>query len=147
LVFGIVAALILGCYIYVKSIVIQQERDAKVATLVHESLALDYLKEATAIMQSQLPIQFEDGSVLFDVKFDEVKREFTYFHLDKHLSSLPKSSLKEYESNIKSEKISTAKNSKNKFAFEDANVSMRYKIFDSAGNELIDFSISPEEMK
>ena len=144
---GIIVAVIFGGYMYIQGTLIQREREENVSKLVGEPLELDYIKGAAKIMKSKLPIVSEDGFILYDIQFDEMNREFTFFQQNKNIGNLTETEINDYQSNLKVDKKTIAKNSKNKDAFVEADVTIRYRVFDKNLNEVFNFIITPQDMK
>src|SRR5690554_889785 len=114
-----------------------------------EQNALYTVRETAKQLKKQLPVNVRDSSIVYNVEFDESKKDFiTYYReTDLEKSELTQEDINFLKNMMRDNLLETAKNNPKNKAFVKAGVTLTFNYEDKYGNPLLNITLYPEEYR
>src|SRR5690554_2284326 len=114
-----------------------------------EQNALYTVRETAKQLKKQLPVNVGESSIVYNVEFDESKKDFiTYYReTDLEKSELTQEDINFLKNMMRDNLLETAKNNPKNKAFVKAGVTLTFNYEDKYGNPLLNITLYPEEYR
>jgi len=126
-----------------------EELQPQLQEIREKEIALNDLRETTRYMKNRLPMSAGGGSIIYDIKFDEDKKKFTYYYKETEIdkSELTQEGIDVIKNTLRSQLLKTLQNNPDNKHFVKAGITMIFDYSDKNGEHLLSFTVSPDEYK